>query len=47
MHLYWDYLDLVVQEMRETGWIKVRGEQIREAWVVMMFKGSAGGGLTE
>ena len=39
MHLYWYYLDLVVQEMRENGWIKVRGEQIREAWVVMMFKG--------
>ncbi|KAL8728159.1 MAG: hypothetical protein Q9181_005442 [Wetmoreana brouardii] len=39
MHLYWDYLELVVEEMRERGWMDVRGETIREAWVVMIFRG--------
>lgn len=39
MHLYWDYLELVVEEMGDRGWTKVSHEKIREAWMMMMFKG--------
>lgn len=39
MHLYWDYLELVVQEMEERGWTEVPKETIREAWIVMVFRG--------
>ncbi|KAG6999492.1 hypothetical protein G7Y79_00034g069150 [Physcia stellaris] len=41
MHLYWDYLetDLIFEEMRrERGW-EVEKEVVREAWVVMVFRG--------
>ncbi|KAL8933835.1 MAG: hypothetical protein Q9216_006194 [Gyalolechia sp. 2 TL-2023] len=39
MHLYWDYLDLVVDEMEMRGWTNVPQEVLREAWVVMIFRG--------
>lgn len=39
MHLYWDYLELVVEEMDAKGWTHVSKERMREAWVVMMFRG--------
>ncbi|KAL9603554.1 MAG: hypothetical protein Q9219_001057 [cf. Caloplaca sp. 3 TL-2023] len=39
MHMYWDYLDLVVKEMEGRGWEKVGKEALREAWVVMIFRG--------
>ncbi|KAL8637615.1 MAG: hypothetical protein Q9228_005129 [Teloschistes exilis] len=39
MHLYWDYLDLVVDEMGKRGWMKVPREKIREAWMMMIFRG--------
>ncbi|KAI4118754.1 MAG: hypothetical protein LQ345_001273 [Seirophora villosa] len=39
MHLYWDYLDLVVREMHERGWSGVPEATLREAWVVMVFRG--------
>lgn len=39
MHLYWDYLELVVEEMEARGWTNVSREALREAWVVMVFRG--------
>ncbi|KAI4238383.1 MAG: hypothetical protein L6R40_005745 [Gallowayella cf. fulva] len=39
MHLYWDYLELVVDEMESKGWIEIPREKLREAWVVMMMRG--------
>ncbi|KAI4184123.1 MAG: hypothetical protein L6R41_004962 [Letrouitia leprolyta] len=39
MHLYWDYLELVVEEMEAREWGDVRREVIREAWVVLIFRG--------
>ncbi|KAL9001621.1 MAG: hypothetical protein Q9188_005411 [Gyalolechia gomerana] len=39
MHLYWDYLDLVVEEMEARGWTNIPREVLREAWVVMIFRG--------
>ncbi|KAL8947870.1 MAG: hypothetical protein Q9183_007742, partial [Haloplaca sp. 2 TL-2023] len=39
MHLYWDYLELVVEEMVSRGYTAVPKEIIREAWVMMIFKG--------
>ncbi|KAL8935877.1 MAG: hypothetical protein Q9211_004473 [Gyalolechia sp. 1 TL-2023] len=39
MHLYWDYLELVVEEMEARGWTDVAREVLREAWVVMIFRG--------
>ena len=40
MHLYWDYLEqgLIFGEMRERGW-DVSRKEVREAWVVMLFRG--------
>ncbi|KAL9591206.1 MAG: hypothetical protein Q9179_007956 [Wetmoreana sp. 5 TL-2023] len=38
MHLYWDYLELVVEELWELRWMGVRKEKLREAWVVMIFR---------
>ena len=32
MHLYWDYLELVVEEMGERGWGEVEGEVVRRGW---------------
>ena len=39
MHLYWDYLELVVEEMVSRGYTEVPKESLREAWVMMIFKG--------
>ncbi|KAL8715324.1 MAG: hypothetical protein Q9225_006407 [Loekoesia sp. 1 TL-2023] len=39
MHLYWDYLELIVEEMEAKGWLHVQREVLREAWVVMVFRG--------
>ena len=39
MHLYWDYLELVVEGMESKGWLAVPREKLREAWVVMIFRG--------
>ncbi|KAL8766270.1 MAG: hypothetical protein Q9209_006902 [Squamulea sp. 1 TL-2023] len=39
MHLYWDYLELVVEEMESKGWMEIPREKLREAWVVMIFRG--------
>ena len=39
MHMYWDYMELVVEEMESRGWTMVRREVLREAWVVMIFRG--------
>ncbi|KAL8948201.1 MAG: hypothetical protein Q9222_005592 [Ikaeria aurantiellina] len=39
MHLYWDYLDLIVKEMQDKGWAQEDGDQVREAWILMIFRG--------
>ncbi|KAL8708107.1 MAG: hypothetical protein Q9220_006961 [cf. Caloplaca sp. 1 TL-2023] len=39
MHMYWDYLDLIVEDMQAKGWAKQDGDQIREAWILMIFRG--------
>ncbi|KAL9021289.1 MAG: hypothetical protein Q9185_001494 [Variospora sp. 1 TL-2023] len=39
MHLYWDYLDLVVKEMQERGWSEVPLATLKDAWIVMVFRG--------
>ncbi|KAI4234910.1 MAG: hypothetical protein LQ349_003495 [Xanthoria aureola] len=39
MHLYWDYLDLVIEDMESKGWMEISRETLTEAWVVMIFRG--------
>ncbi|KAL8809194.1 MAG: hypothetical protein Q9200_003623 [Gallowayella weberi] len=41
MHLYWDYLDLIVDDMQSKGWVEgvVPREMLKEAWVVMIMRG--------
>ncbi|KAI4262608.1 MAG: hypothetical protein L6R42_002212 [Xanthoria sp. 1 TBL-2021] len=39
MHLYWDYLELVIEDMESKGWMEVSREMLSEAWVVMIFRG--------
>ncbi|KAL8845276.1 MAG: hypothetical protein Q9176_000446 [Flavoplaca citrina] len=39
MHLYWDYLDNVIEDMESKGWMEISRENLTEAWVVMIFRG--------